>query len=213
MAPAASTSLTMVLNCGRVAWTTPCARGTWEKGGNCSNMISPLRSVSHLFLSYQHQSKNLSVYWNRLAFCFMYRSSHWATAQRVSGWLWAWRAAMWRCSTTPSRTSISSTCMRAVCCPSNSPTVVRHQAILGLPCLCELRAHWLLNWREKITALWLEIAYCISEITLIACFSLSTVFCLKLFGVYTWTASSNWAQPWLSSPFKPVFSLFAHISV
>lgn len=134
----------MALSCGRVAWTTLCARGTSERGGSCSNMISPLRSVSHLFLSCQQPLKNW-IHWNCAAFCFMYRSSHWATAQRVSGWLWAWRAAMWRCSTTPSQTSISSICMRAVCCLSNSPTVVRHQAILGLPCLCEPRVHWWWN--------------------------------------------------------------------
>lgn len=45
-------------------------------------------------------------------------------AQLGSGWLWAWRAATWRCCTTPSPTSTSCTCTRAACYPSSSPTAV-----------------------------------------------------------------------------------------
>ncbi len=65
-----------------------------------------------------------SVFW--WAFVLSFRSSLWATVRRASGWLWEWRAVMWRCFITPSQTSTSCTCTRAVSFPSNLPTVVRY---------------------------------------------------------------------------------------
>lgn len=52
------------------------------------------------------------------------RSSLWATVLRASGWLSAWKAAMWRCSTTPNLTSTSYTFTRAAFSLSSLPTVV-----------------------------------------------------------------------------------------
>lgn len=56
--------------------------------------------------------------------CACCRSSHWATVPLGNGWPWVWRAAMWRCSTTPSLTSTSCTCTKAAFFHSSSPTVV-----------------------------------------------------------------------------------------
>ncbi|KAL0168027.1 hypothetical protein M9458_036249, partial [Cirrhinus mrigala] len=50
-------------------------------------------------------------------------SFHWATVLRASGWLSAWKAATWRCSTTPNLTSTSCTFTRAAFSLSSLPTV------------------------------------------------------------------------------------------
>ena len=65
-----------------------------------------------------------------LSLCPLSRYFLWGIVRRESGWRWGWRVVMWRCSTSPSQTSTSSTSTRAVCFPSSLLPVVRpcHQS-------------------------------------------------------------------------------------
>lgn len=66
-----------------------------------------------------HAADDLTALWYGCC-----RSSRWATVPLESGWLWAWRAATWRCFTTPSRTNTSFTCTKAASSRSSLPTAV-----------------------------------------------------------------------------------------
>lgn len=68
---------------------------------------------------------------DRTSSLFTPRYFPWATAPTRTGWLSAWKAAMWRSCTSASRRSTSCTFTRAVCCPSNL-----------LPAVCLLGAGW-----------------------------------------------------------------------
>lgn len=48
------------------------------------------------------------------SFVCVRRSSPWATVPQASGWLWEWRAVMWKSCTCPNLTSTSCTSTRAV---------------------------------------------------------------------------------------------------